>query len=84
MDALRRVIALPLPADVRRTLRRRVARAYHDAAIASLSAGALADAWRHHARSLVRRGGWQFLPFTRRLARASLAHSRGPTSQART
>jgi hypothetical protein len=77
MDALRRLIALPLPDDVRRALRARVARAYHDASLDSLAAGALRDAWRQHARSLVQLGGWQFLPFTRRLALATLGPSRG-------
>jgi glycosyltransferase involved in cell wall biosynthesis len=77
MDALRRLIALPLPDDVRHALRARVARAYHDAALGSLDVGALSDAWRQHARSLVHRGGWQFLPFTRRLALATLGSPRG-------
>ena len=76
VDALRRLIELPLPADVRRALRRRVARAYHDAALEMLRAGALADAWRLHGRSVVEPGGWHFLPFTRHLARASLGTSR--------
>lgn len=72
MDALRRLLALRLPDDVRRELRRRVAAAYHDASRARLHAGALGDAWRLHARSLAERGGWRFVPYTRHLARASL------------
>jgi hypothetical protein len=38
----------------------------------TMRAGALVDAWRFHARSLMERGGWRFVPFTRFLARASL------------
>jgi hypothetical protein len=72
MHALRQLLALPLPDDVRDALRGRIAAAYHDASLSSLRDGALVDAWRHHARSLLERGGWRFLPFTRHLARASL------------
>jgi len=75
MDALRRILSLPLPGDVRAALRERVAHAYHDAAVDSLRDGALVDAWRYHAWSLVGRRGWHFLPFTRHLARASLDRS---------
>jgi glycosyltransferase involved in cell wall biosynthesis len=76
VDALRRLIELPLPPDVRRALRARVARAYHDAALETLRAGAFAEAWRLHGRSVAEPGGWRFLPFTRHLARASLGTSR--------
>ena len=78
MDALRRLLALRLPDDVRAELRAQVSAAYHTASDDSLRDGALSDAWRYHARSLAGRGGWRFVLFTRHLARASLRLGRPP------
>lgn len=65
--ALRRILEIPLPADVERDFRRRIAKAYHDAAEYDRRAGDLADAWRWHLASLRSPGGWRFLPYTRHL-----------------
>ncbi len=66
-DALRRILELPLPADVERNFRRRIAKAYHGAAEYDRRAGDLGAAWRWHLASLGSPGGWRYLPYTRRL-----------------
>ncbi|MEJ7812386.1 MAG: glycosyltransferase family A protein [Gemmatimonadaceae bacterium] len=72
VPALRRILALDLPDDVRRQLRARVAVTCHMAAIHFWSDGAVGEAWRWHAASLREHGGWRHLPFTRHLLRAAL------------
>ena len=72
-DALRRIIRLALPREIRSEYRRRIATAYHAAADHDYYAGHLADAWRWHNASLRSPGGWRYLPFTLHLMRASLA-----------
>lgn len=67
--ALRRIIALPLPADARRTLRARIAGAYHAAANHEREIGALGAAWRWHVRCLLEPSGWRYAPFMRHLVR---------------
>ncbi len=74
--ALRRIIALPLPDDVRRALRARVAGAYHAAAHHERERGALGAAWRWHARSLLEPSGWRYAPFMRHLVRDTLRRLR--------
>lgn len=71
--ALRRILRLPLPDDVKRALRRRIANAYHGAAEYDRRAGDMQKAWRWHLASLRSTGGWRYLPFTRHLMRP---HSR--------
>lgn len=66
-DALRRILELPLPADVARSFRRRISAAYHGAAEHDRHAGDLRAAWRWHLASLGSPGGWRYLPYTRRL-----------------
>ena len=72
VTALRRIIALPLPDDVRRTLRSRMAGAYHAAADHERNAGALGAAWRWHVKSLLRPSGWRYAPFLRHLMRDTI------------
>jgi hypothetical protein len=67
--ALRRILRLPLPVDVQRALRRRIATAYHSAAEYDRRAGDMQEAWRWHLASLRSTGGWRYLPFTRHLLR---------------
>ena len=74
--ALRRIVALRLPADVRRTLRSRIAGAYHGAADHEREVGALGAAWRWHVRSLLQPSGWRYVPFTRHLVRDTLRRLR--------
>jgi len=70
--ALRRIIELNLPDDVRRVLRARVAGAYHDSSMHERNAGAWRAAWRWHAASLLQPSGWRYLPYTRHLMRDAL------------
>jgi len=70
--ALRRIIALNLPEDVRRVLRSRVASAYHSSSEHERKAGAHRAAWRWHAASLLQPSGWRYLPYTRHLLRDAL------------
>lgn len=72
VDALRRIIELDLPDDVRRALRSRIAGAYHAAADHERMAGALRAAWRWHLASLMQPSGWRYLPFTRYLLRDAM------------
>jgi len=67
VEALRRILELPLPAAVRRRVRREIAAAFHDMADHHWSTGALDRAWRLHLRSLRAWGGLRYLPFTRHL-----------------
>ena len=76
MDALRAILELSLPDDVRRALRRRVAKAYHHAADYDWRAGSLRSAWRWHLASLREPAGWRHVTFTRHLLRTMLMGKR--------
>ena len=65
--ALRRILELPLPPEVRQCFRSRLSAAYHSSSVLLLEEGRTLPAWRRHARALLGRGGWRYLPFTRRL-----------------
>jgi glycosyltransferase involved in cell wall biosynthesis len=62
-----RLLALPLPRDVRRGFARRRGIALHEAAGLELDAGRPGAAWRWHLRSLAAAGGWRYTLYTRRL-----------------
>lgn len=66
-DALRHIVRLDLPLDVRRAYRRRVSDALHGNADRCRHEGLRGEAWRWHLRSLREPGGWRYLPFTRHL-----------------
>jgi glycosyltransferase involved in cell wall biosynthesis len=70
--ALRRIIQLDLPDDVRHAYRMRIASAYHAAAEHERRAGALLAACRWHVGSLLQPAGWRYAPFTRHLVRDAL------------
>ncbi len=78
-DALRRILGLPLPADMQTTLKARIADACHAASEFSRSSGARREAFRWHFRSLCERGGWRYLPYTRHLLRDALVSVRDVT-----
>ena len=71
-DVLKQTCLLDLPKDVRRALRKRVARAYHSLSSYYLREDRLRDAWGFHALSLFQPSGWQYLSFTARLIQRSL------------
>lgn len=62
--ALRRLLELDLPPDVRAELRSRVRRACHANARVYLQEGSLTDAWSWHLQSLREPGGWRYLRYT--------------------
>jgi len=74
--AIRRMLELDLPADVRAILRVRLAGDLHSAAVCELEDGHYRAAWGWHLRSLVHPSGWRFVPFTRRLLLGALLGSR--------
>lgn len=61
------LLALDLPAEIRRQLRRKQSASFHHAAETCRASGDLGAAWRAHAASLMSVSGWRFLPYTRRL-----------------
>jgi glycosyltransferase involved in cell wall biosynthesis len=65
--ALARVLSLDLPAPLREKLERDRSMALHGIADVQLARGERVAAWRAHLASLAGRGGWRFLPFTRKL-----------------
>ena len=75
VDALRGMLTLDLPEDVRNELRTRIASAYHEAADHKLATGAVREAWRWHRASLRETGGLRYLPFTRHLLFAAWRRS---------
>jgi hypothetical protein len=71
--ALQRMLALGLPADVRRALRVRLASALHSAAALELEDGNYRAAWWWHCKSCVQPSGWHYLLYTRKLLAGSVA-----------
>ena len=65
--ALRRLLALPLPHDVRGVLRDRIGEAYHGLSESSWREGRRLEAWLWHLRCLSERRGWRYLAYTRHL-----------------
>jgi glycosyltransferase involved in cell wall biosynthesis len=72
VHALRCILTLRLPSDVRRAFRERIAGAYHVAADFERNSGDAGQAWRLHAASLLHPSGWRYVPFTRHLLRDAL------------
>jgi len=64
---IERMLALPLPADIKRGLRRRLLAAWHDLSVMNLEEGDRAAAWKMHLQSLAGRDGLRYLSYTRRL-----------------
>jgi glycosyltransferase involved in cell wall biosynthesis len=70
-EVLDRVLALPLPAAVRRVVRRKLGNALHAAAELHLRDGQRQRAWDAHLASLRQPGGWRYLLYSRKLAFAA-------------
>jgi glycosyltransferase involved in cell wall biosynthesis len=66
-QALRTVLALDLPLDVRRELRRRLSASLHDVSDRARRSGDYGLAWRSHIASLGVRPSYRWLLYTRRL-----------------
>ncbi len=71
--ALARMLELDLPADVRATLRVRLAGDLHSASACELDGGHYGAAWRWHLKSLAHPSGWRYLPYARNLLIGSLS-----------
>lgn len=65
--ALRRILELELPPDVRQVFEVRLGNAHHASSELLLNRGRRAAAWEQHLRSLMQPAGWRYLPFTRHL-----------------
>jgi glycosyltransferase involved in cell wall biosynthesis len=70
--ALRAMLQLNLPRDVEAGLRSKYLRTLHSASFAELEDGNWTQAWMWHLKTLVRRGGWHYISYTRHLLRPSL------------
>jgi hypothetical protein len=84
VDAVRALLALPLPTHARQRLRREVADSYHEGADTLWRLGRLSESWHMHLRSLRAKWGVRYLPFTRHLLASTLAAmlGRGPAPAA--
>lgn len=72
VQALERILSLPLPSAARRGLAAKLSGATHDLSAMALESGDLRDAWRQHLRSLRLPGGARYWPYTRHLLFAGL------------
>lgn len=80
--AIRRMLELQLPDDVRATLRVRLAGDLHSASTRELDDGNFRAAWRWHLKSLAEPSGWRYLPYARNLLLGPLTR-RVPAIRAR-
>lgn len=71
-NALKRILELPLPAEFRPWIRRKISEAQHNISELHLGDGKIDESWRWHLSSLSGPGGWRHLPFSLQLLRASL------------
>jgi hypothetical protein len=76
VEALRALLALPLPSTARRHLRWAIAAGLHECADFLWAEGELDASWRLHLQSLTAYGGLRYLWFTRHLVAASLRRAR--------
>ena len=65
--ALRQMMRLDVPTDVKSRLRARYVSALHSASGAELNGGRRGPAWRWHLMSLGHRCGWRYVSYTRHL-----------------
>jgi glycosyltransferase involved in cell wall biosynthesis len=79
-EAHERLLMLDLPRHARRKIHERITWQYHDVSDLYFREGLQLEAWRWHLRSLVRRGGHRYLPYTRRLIWQAIAPKRGVAS----
>ena len=65
--ALRRILEMDLPEALRIRFEHHMAMALHDNVLLDMREGNRRGAWFSHAKCLIHRGGWRYLPFTRKL-----------------
>jgi glycosyltransferase involved in cell wall biosynthesis len=73
-----RLLELNLPSYARRKVLERIAVSLHSISDLHLREGNRLEAWRWHLRSVFRRKGYRYLPYTRRLLWAMLPTTRSP------
>ena len=64
---LEKMLKASPPAEIVPLIRKKMSAAYHDASVAALRDGYRAEAWRAHWCSLVLKGGFRYLRYTRHL-----------------
>jgi len=73
IEALRTILSLPMPSDIRRGFRRKLGAQFHGCSAACLDERRnLGAAFTHHLSSLTYPGGWRYLSYTRHLLYAAL------------
>jgi hypothetical protein len=77
LEVLQRVLALPLPAEVRQAVRRKLGSALHDCADRHLEHGRMGPAWSHHVKSLDCPGGLSWVLYSRKLLATQILHTLG-------
>jgi hypothetical protein len=77
LEVLKRILTLPLPGVVARTIRRKLGRTHHDCAGRHLERGRMGAAWSHHLRSLAYPGRVSWLMYSRKLLAAHILHTLG-------
>jgi len=65
--AIRSLLRLPLPPDVRRAFWKRYVAALHGASVNGLGEGRKTEAWKWHLRTLLHLYGWRYVTYTRHL-----------------
>jgi len=68
-EAMRRLMELELPADIREIVREKHVRSLHAASELERMDGNVSEAWKWHLRTLTHRYGWRYLAYTRHLVR---------------
>jgi glycosyltransferase involved in cell wall biosynthesis len=66
-EAIKTLLRLPVPPDVRRRLRQKYVAALHGASVTGLSLGRTSLAWRLHLQTVLYPRGWRYLSYTRHL-----------------
>ena len=68
-DAMKRLMELELPAEIRELVREKHVRSLHAASNLELIEGNVSEAWKWHLRTLAHPSGWRYLTYTRHLVR---------------
>ena len=68
-DAMKRLMELELPAEIRELVREKHVRSLHAASNLELIEGNVSAAWKWHLRTLAHPSGWRYLTYTRHLVR---------------
>jgi glycosyltransferase involved in cell wall biosynthesis len=67
IEVLQRILDLPLPPDVARTVQEKLGRIHHACSVRHLERRRMSLAWSHHVKSLGRPGGASYLLYSRKV-----------------